>query len=842
MFGLTKKKRRSPRKRRGSFVWIVIGLFLVFGLFAASLVALYISYLSTQLPSPSQLGTKQVIESTKIYDRTGEVLLYEIHGEEKRTVVPFDAISPYMKVATLAAEDANFYHQPAFDWRAIVRAFLVNLKARRVVQGGSTITQQLAKNFFLTPERTLTRKIKEVVLAIQLESRYSKDEIFSLYLNQVPFGSNAYGVEAASQTFFNKSAHSLTIAEAAVLASLPQAPSRYSPWGGRVDELMARKEYVLGRMHELEFITPEEWSEAIASKVQFVRRPATLKAYHFSLTVRDYLISRYGEEMVTNGGLRVTTSLDWELQERAERVVAEGAERNSERYRGYNAALVAQDPKTGQILALVGSRDPFGDPLPLGCTPGSDCRFEPNFNVAIQGLRQPGSALKPFAYMTAFQKGYSLETTVFDVPTEFAANNPKCPFVVNFFNTEQECFHPHNFDGQFRGPVSFAEGLSNSMNIVSVKVLYLAGFDDVLANLLRFGISTLQERGRYGLSLVLGGGEVRLVELVNAYASLSQDGVHHDQVMVLHVEDAAGRVLEEYRDVTRRAIDPQYPRLINQVLSDIELRSGLFHGSLPLTIFEGRDVAMKTGTTNDYRDAWTVGYTPSLVVGVWAGNNDNTPMVEEGGSILAAVPMWSEFFRETIATHPYEGFTRPVARTASGKPMMNGQYVYLPSYEGTTYPQAHSLLYYVDMRDPTGPFPRDPYQSSQFENWEESALIWARANIAGFQDYNKPLPPGAALEQISLVREDIIITGMTPENGSFVKSPLSVRATIVSKNELRSVTLYVNGKLLVTLPARGTSYTFNWFVFDALRDQNKIDLRAVDVMGQQGRSVVVVYK
>jgi len=605
---------------------------------------------------------------------------------------------------------------------------------------------------------------------------------------------------------------------------------------------MARKEYVLGRMRDLAFITPEEWVAARDEKLEFVRRPSTIRAYHFSLTVRDYLVERYGEEFVANGGLRVVTSLDWEMQQRAEIVVQDGVVRNTERYQGYNAALVAQDPKTGQILALVGSRDPFGDPLPLGCTPGADCRFEPNFNVALQGLRQPGSALKPFSYMTAFQKGYAPETKVFDAPTEFAANNPACPFLVDFLNRNTECFHPHNFDGQFRGPVSFAEGLSNSMNIVSVKVLYLAGFDDVLANLLRLGITTLQERGRYGLSLVLGGGEVRLVELVNAYASLSQEGVYHDQVMVLRVEDGTGRVLEEYHDVTRRAIDPQYPRLVNQVLSDVELRSGLFHGSLPLTIFEGRDVAMKTGTTNDYRDAWTVGYTPSLVVGVWAGNNDNTPMEQEGGSILAAVPMWSEFFRETIASHPYEAFTRPSPRTLSGKPMMNGQYLYMPMYEEETYPQVHSLLYYVDTRDPTGPFPRDPYQSSQFENWEESMLLWAKGNIAGFQDYNKPLPPGAVLEQISLVREDIVITGMTPENGSFVISPLSVRANIISKNELRSVALYVNGKLLVNLPVRGNSYAFSWFVFDSLGSQNTIDLRAVDVLGQQGREVMVVYQ
>jgi membrane peptidoglycan carboxypeptidase len=817
-------------------------LFISFGFFGISLIVLYASFLSTELPSFSQLDGRQVVESTKIFDRTGEVLLYEIHGEEKRTVISFNEISPYMKFAMLASEDANFYNQPAFDWHGIARAFVANIRSGRVVQGGSTITQQLAKNFFLTPERTIARKVKELILAFQLERRYSKDEIFSLYLNQVPFGSNSYGVEAASRTFFNKGASDLTIAESAILASLPKAPTRYSPWGSRVNELMARKEYVLGRMLDLGFVTPDEWSDANVEDVVFVRRPSTIRAYHFSLAVRDYLVERYGEELVSNGGLRVITTLDANLQELAEEVVARGALRNTERYKGYNAALIAEDPKTGQILALVGSRDPFGDPLPDGCVAGVDCRFDPNFNVALQGLRQPGSALKPFAYMTAFQKGYTPETVVFDVPTEFASNNPKCPSLVVFTNFDKECFHPHNFDGRFRGPVSFAEGLSNSMNIVSVKALYLGGFDDVLANLLRLGINTLRERGRYGLSLVLGGGEVYLSELVGAYATLARDGVRHNQTMVLKVEDSSGRVFEEYYDVAERTIDPQYPRLVNEILSDVELRSGLFHSSLPLTVFDGRDVALKTGTTNDYRDAWTIGYTPSLVVGVWAGNNDNTPMVEEGGSILAAVPMWSEFFREAISTHSYEGFTRSSSYAVSSKPMMNGEYVYIPTHNGVSYPQVHSLLQYVDTRDPTGPFPQDPYQSSQYENWENSALSWARNNIFGFSGYNMPLPQGAIKEQVAPIRRDIVISGISPSSGSFVSSPFSVNASINSKNDLRSVTLYFNSKLIATVPVSGKVHKFSWFVFEPLVDQNKIDLRAVDVTGRQAREVVVVYK
>jgi membrane peptidoglycan carboxypeptidase len=830
------------KKRWGRTLLLLFGVFFVFGFFCVSVVVLYVAYLWTQLPSPSQLGTKQVVESTKIFDRTGEVLLYEIHGEEKRTVIPFDRISPHLKNATLAAEDANFYHQPAFDWRAIIRAFLVNLRERRVVQGGSTITQQVAKNLFLTPERTLTRKVKELILAVQLESRFSKDELFSLYLNQVPYGSNAYGAEAAAQTFFSKSAMDLSIAEAALLAGLPQAPSYFSPWGSHVDELLARQDYVLDRMRDLGTLSDEEWREAVAEEVVLVRRPTEIKAYHFALSVRDYLVAQYGEELVTNGGLEVVTTLDWEMQQLAEGVVETGVERNAELYRGHNAALVAQDPKTGQILALVGSRDPFGDPFPEGCTAGLDCQFEPSFNVALQGLRQPGSALKPFAYMTAFGRGYTKDAILFDVPTEFASENPGCPPKVDFDNDYDECFHPHNFSDRFDGPVSLAQGLAHSMNVVSVKTLYLAGFDEVLRNLSKFGVSTLKERGRYGLSLVLGGGEVYLNELVNAYGTLSQDGAVHKQTMLLKVTDADGRVLEEYHDETTRAIGAQYPRMVHQILSDTDLRRGLFGASLGLTTFERYEVALKTGTTNDYRDAWSIGYMPSLVVGVWAGNNDNTPMQQQGGSILAAVPMWSEFFGAVIDRYEPEFFTRPNPSLPAVKPMLNGQYLYLPVVDGETYGQVHSLLEYVDPKDPTGPFPAFPEANSQYINWEAGVLEWARVNLSNVSDYNKPLPPGAVIDQVLVPTQDVTIANLSPGNGAFVKAPFMVSADIVSKEDLKSITMYFNGKLIITLPATGKAHTFRWFVFEPLKTQNALEVIVTNVKGAEVRASSVVYQ
>ncbi len=708
--GVLKKRKRKR---------FAVSFFLIASIVIVSFAALgivYVVVLVQELPSPDQFESHRVSQSTKIYDRSGQILLYEIHGEEKRTVIPFELIPEQMRKAAISVEDANFYTRPAFDWRGILRALWVDLKNLSFSQGGSTITQQLARNVFLSPEKTVTRKIKELILAIELESKYSKDEILSLYLNQIPYGSNAYGIEAASQTFFNKPAEKLSLAESALLAGLPKAPSYYSPWGSHVSDLLSRKDYIIDRMRELEYISGEE-SEA-AKKEKIIFAPPSLgmiRAPHFSLMVKDYLVSKYGEDLVMNGGLRVISTLDWEMQQAAEKSIEDGVNRNEMLYGGKNASLVAQDPKTGQILALVGSKDYF------------DIENGGNFNVAVQGLRQPGSALKPFAYMTAFQKGYPPQTILFDVPTEFVSNDPNCPIIPNFNGAPQssnqtKCFHPQDFD-PFQGPVSMTRALAQSINIPAVKTLYLVGLKSFLENAHNFGITTLNEGWRYGLSLVLGGGEVKLIDLTNAYATLAQDGVRHDQTAILEVSDSRGNTIEAYHNSATKAIDPQYPRLINQILSDRNLRAGLFQNSMGLTVFPGHDVALKTGTTNDYRDAWAMGYTPSLVVGVWAGNNDNTPMQRRGTSILAAVPIWSDFLNKIIQKYPSESFNAPEPVPPSNKTMLNGQYVFSS--------QIHSILYYVDKNDPLGPAPQNPADDPQFINWEAGILDWLRQNIAG---------------------------------------------------------------------------------------------------------------
>jgi len=826
---LSKKQKKIKKKR----FYITVLSFVVLFLIILISGVVYAFNIINQLPPLEQFGSRKVSQSTKIYDRTGEVLLYEMFGEEKRTIVPFDKVPENVKNATLATEDSNFYNQPAFDWKGIVRALIIDIKEGGFAQGGSTITQQLVKNVFLTNEKTIERKVKELILAIKLESKYSKDEIFSAYLNQIPYGSNTYGVEAASQTFFNKPIEELNLSEAATLAALPKAPSYYSPWGSHVEELISRRDYVLNRMAELGLITKEEAEISKSKEISFSPPSlGTIKAPHFSIAVKDYLIEKYGRETTLNSGFKIITTLDWEIQEIAEEVIKEGAERNESLYGGKNAALVAQDPKTGQILAMVGSRDYFSEEI------------EGNFNVAVQGLRQPGSALKPFAYLTAFEKGYTPKTIIYDTHTEFTSGDPNCPAIITSTSDKNSnCFNPDNFDGVFRGPVSMEEGLSQSINVPSVKALYLAGFDDVLKTLNDFGVSTLKERWRYGLSLVLGGGEIKLIELVNAYATLAEEGNFHEQSLVLKIEDSEGKVIEEYKNESEKVFDKEPVRKINQILSDKNLRSDLFQSSLGMTVFPGREVALKTGTTNDYKDAWAMGYTPYLTIGVWAGNNNNTPMHQQGSSILAAVPMWSDFLNKVfeIEKFPKDVFSRPQKDDLINKPMLNGESVFLPVVDNETYPQIHSILHWVNKEKPLGEAPQNPTQDPQYLNWELSVTNWARKNIPNFYKYNKTLPGNIDFTNIS-TKNNLSIQFKKPQNGDYIDGPFIIQADINSINTLNKIELYFNNKLVQKLNISGNNYSYFYYLNKPLSSQNSIEIRVTDEEGVQKRESLIVFK
>ncbi|TSC95809.1 MAG: 1A family penicillin-binding protein [Parcubacteria group bacterium Athens1014_26] len=820
-----------------------------FILFAFLLIAaaglIFFAFSLKDLPDPKQLDNRKIIQSTKVYDRTGKILLYEIHGEEKRTVLPFAEIPERVKQATLAIEDASFYNHPAFDWKSIVRAVTANLLKGEVVQGGSTITQQLAKNAFLTREKTVARKIKELIVAIELEKLYTKDEILGLYINQIPYGGNAYGIEAASQVFFKKSAKDLTLPETALLAAIAQAPSYYSPYGSHLKESLERKDYVLDQMTSLGFISEAEKIKAQKIKLKFAPRANGLKAPHFVLAVQDYLNNKYGEDYITTAGLNVITTLDWNLQQLAEKTVKDGAERNRELYKGYNAALVSEDATTGQVLAMVGSKDYFAAPEPTGCTPGKDCRFEGNFNVAVQGLRQPGSAMKPFVYVTAFEKGYSPDTMIFDLPTEFAPNNPNCPIVVDFSNNNDQCFHPHNFDGYFRGPVNLRNGLAQSINIPSVKTLYLAGIDNTLKTAKDFGITTLTERSRYGLSLVLGGGEVTLMDLTNAYSVFAQEGISRRQSMILSITDSQNNILEKYTDNPQQVIDPQYPRLINDILSDVNARSALFSASLPLTIFPGHEVALKTGTTNDYRDAWAMGYTPNLIVGVWAGNNNNTAMEKQGGSILAAVPIWSAFMKEALKDKPLTTFTKPDP-VFSNKTMLRGDYIVNYQTSDKTYPQVHDILFYIDKNNPQGPTPQNPQDDPQFNNWEQPVLLWARNNIPNFDATYNQLPPGGNISELETKNYQPNINWISPQKGAFIKqnSNINIQADIETVFDINKIEIYFNNNLISSQSVNPVKkYALNYNFSPASIDlQNSLKIKVFDVLGNTKESSLILFK
>ena len=777
-------------------------LLSVFFLLGAAVFLFFFAVSVKGLPNPESFDARQITQSTKIYDRSEKILLYEIYGEEKRTVIPYSVIPDYAKKAAIAIEDENFYSHAAFDWRSLVRALVANLQHGRIVQGGSTITQQLAKNVFLSSEKTLTRKVRELVLSFQLEKRYTKDKILDLYLNQIPYGANAYGIEAASQTYFNKSAKEISLAEAALLASLPKAPSYYSPYGAHTDELAQRKNLVLEKMFSLGYISEEEKTAAAKEKMILTPQTQSIKAPHFIHSVIEYLNNRYGEDYVRSAGLKVVTALDWNLQQTAEKVVTEGVQRNTELYQGKNAALVAQDARTGQILALVGSKDYF------------DADNDGNFNVATQGLRQPGSSIKPFAYITAFKKGFTPETILFDLETEFDTTG-----------IEDKSYKPANFDEQFRGPVTFRQALAQSINVPSVKVLYLAGIGPTLKTAQDFGITTLTEKSRYGLSLALGGGEVKLYDLVGAYSVFSQEGIKHNQALVLKITDSNNKVLEEYQDKSDRVIDAQYPRLINDILSDIDARRALFQNSLGLTTYPGYEVALKTGTTNDYRDAWAMGYTPSLVVGVWAGNNDNQPMQKKGGSILAAVPIWHDFMVEALKTQPAEIFSRPESIYVN-KPILNGQYV--------INNQVHDILYYISKNDPQGPAPTDPSADSQFENWEKVVLEWAQQNPDKIQ---------FAQSQINNAADTINIDLANPRNGDFVASPMTVDAKIKSPTDISKIEIYVNEKLVQQNSGNfGKDYVYQTQISPDLELQNLFKFKVYNTNNQTSEKEVIVFK
>ena len=650
-------------------VYVLAGLvFLIVGI-----SILWVAF--TPIPALNSFDPEKIADSTKIYDRTGTTILYDLNHNMKRQIVPLSDISSNLQHATIAIEDAHFYQHGGISFTGIARSFFVDLTRMSLSQGGSTLTQQVVKNTILTGKKSVVRKIQEWILAERFEQRYTKNQILEFYFNVTPYGGTIYGAEAASRSFFGKSAKDLDVAEAAYLAAIPQLPTYYSPYGNNRASLDARKNIVLDRMLQYGYITKEEHDKAKSEVVVFSRQQEnSIIAPHFVFYIEQQLEQEYGPDVATQG-LTVISTIDVDLQKQAQNTVADYAAANQKKFNASNAAMVAIDPKTGQILAMVGSRDYF------------DTAIDGNYNATL-ALRQPGSSFKPFVYATDLQKGFTPDTILFDLPTQFST---VCSPSDNF-NDTPPCYAPGNYDNKFRGPMTFTTALAQSINIPAVKALYLAGIPNVLTLAKNMGITSLGQPKDYGLSLALGAAEVRLLDLTSAYSAFANDGTLNPPTGILKITDSHGNVVQEYKDQPRQVIDPEIAREMSSMLSNNEARSPEYPPDNPFH-FPGYDVAAKTGTTNESRDAWTIGYTPSIAIGAWAGNNDNTPMVKEIAGYIVA-PMWHDIMQYAITKYPQEFFTppQPIPDTVPGA--LRGL-----SSDGTSY---HDILYWVNKDDPRG--------------------------------------------------------------------------------------------------------------------------------------------
>ncbi|MFZ2193103.1 MAG: PBP1A family penicillin-binding protein [Candidatus Moraniibacteriota bacterium] len=613
------------------FKEVALGLLNAFFMFLfGALIAVFFIY-KYQTPTVRELTNFHPAQTSIIYDNSGTQVLYKIHGEENRKVLAHGEIPDIMRIATIATEDKNFYSHFGIDFLAIFRAFKTNIEENNISQGGSTITQQLARNVYLTREKTLKRKFMETLIAIKLERNFSKEQILDRYLNEVPYGSNAYGISAAAEIYFNKEAKNLTLDEAIFLAALPKAPTYFSPYGNNISKLNLRYKNILNKLQPSSIVSIDAIEQAkktnILAKVMPFKEP--IIAPHFVFYVTEQLEAKYGRDFLERGGLSIITTLDLGLQRIAEKVVVDGVARNKNRG-ATNAALVAINPKNGEVLAMVGSRDFF------------DKTIDGQVNVAISD-RQPGSSFKPIVYATAFEKGYQPETLIADVSTNFGPDGGGISYI------------PKNYDGQFHGVLPMRKTLAMSLNIPAIKTLSLVGIDSAIDMAHRLGITTLNERKRYGLSLAIGGAEVKLIDMASAFSVFANDGKKFSQHVIREIKDSKGEVYD-YKMEGKQVISNDVARKICSILSDNNARSAIFGVNNPLHI-PGKTVAAKTGTTQEFKDAWTVGYTPKISVGVWAGNNDSRPMVAGSDGVFVAAPIWRSFMEAIPLQYFDETFT-----------------------------------------------------------------------------------------------------------------------------------------------------------------------------------------
>ncbi|OGH13472.1 MAG: hypothetical protein A2860_03980, partial [Candidatus Levybacteria bacterium RIFCSPHIGHO2_01_FULL_37_33] len=605
--------------------------FLIGSLFSAIFIFLPLLFLIfiQDLPSPKILGLQKEPQTTKIYDRNG-VLLYQIYASQNRTFVPLSSIPYQLQKATIAIEDKDFYNNPGFNIGAIARSAIANLSGKPL-QGGSTITQQLIKSTLLTPEVSVLRKIKEVILAFWAERIYTKDQILQMYLNQIPYGGTSWGIEAAADTYFGIHAKDLDLAQSAFLAGLPNAPTFYSPYGEYPDLWKKRQKEVLAKTAEQKFITKKQAEDAMREELTFLPIQNPIRAPHFVMYIKDLLVKKYGLPMVEKGGLTIKTTLDLKIQETAEKIVKEEVE--NYRYLNLtNGATLVTNPKNGDIIAMVGSHD-YSDPN------GG------NFN-ATSALRQPGSSIKVVTYSAALSASFTAATPIDDSPIAFTS--PGAP-----------TYSPVNYDGRFHGLMTLRAALANSINIPAVKTLNTIGIPTMVELGKKMGISTWKEPGNYGLAITLGAADVEMTDMAVVYGVLANGGNRININPIIKVTDAQGNILEEKKIEKNRVLDPGVAFIISDILADNLARTMEFGTNSPLFI-PNHTVSVKTGTSDNKRDNWTIGYTPSYLVAVWVGNNDNSPMSQSLASgITGAAPIWNRIMNNLISSLPDEKFSQP---------------------------------------------------------------------------------------------------------------------------------------------------------------------------------------
>ncbi len=706
---LNQIKKRSWILR--TLIQVILGFFdVAVALFLLSFLTFI--YFYTNTPNIKDIQNIKISEASTIYDSSGEHVLYKIFGEENRKIISHEDLPEVARIAVIAAEDDNFYNHFGIDPKSLLRAIRANIENEKIQQGASTITQQLARSLFLSREKTITRKAKEAILAIKIERTFSKDEILDMYLNQIPYGANAYGIQAAAQTYFGKDAKDLTLDEAAFLAVLPNAPSFYFPYGKNDEQLFKKQRAILERLAKLNLASADEVKEALTINTFEKLKPLSrdIKAPHFVMFVIEKLEEEYGRDLLEKGGLKIITTLNWDKQMKAEEVL-KNSKNHLDNYRADNAALIALDPRTGNILAMVGSLDYFNKSI------------AGEVNVTTR-VRQPGSSFKPIVYAKVFEKGLQPETLLYDVQTNFGPDGSGKSYI------------PRNYNGKFNGLVSIRQALAMSLNIPAVKALYIAGVDDTIELAKRLGINTLTDHTNYGLALALGGGGVKLLEETSAFSVFANDGLKNKPSSILNVSDSAGNNIFSFNKKEEQVINAEIARKINSILSDEQARIPTFGINSPFNI-KDKTVAGKTGTTQDYRDAWTVGYTPSIAVGVWAGNNDNSPMRAGADGSYVAGPIWKAYMTKLLENKPREEFLA-YQKIESETPMISGdsrlskETVYYNIKSGkkiseskknktdtdkvkeeTTISNNHSILYYLNQDF------NQFYDIEMIKRWEE---------------------------------------------------------------------------------------------------------------------------